>query len=490
MKRNIIILIAALVWFMQGQSLEAQDIKLPLTPVGKVATAFFEAFNAKDEELMKEFTAQYRTESALKRIPLESRMVQHRQIKGMMQRLSPRKVTASSDQSLTVLVYSNALQAWFETSFVMSEIEPGKLENFGLKPSTAPEEGADEGFGEWSSLQELLENVVEQHDIPGLSMAVIENGKLADAAVAGIRQKGKEDKVKLDDRFHIGSITKSMTATLIGRLVQEGKLKPESTLKELFPEVKMLPVYEAVTIEQLLHHRAGIPAYLTVTETEEAQLLSLPGNPVEQRMAFAKRVLNEEPSSEPGTAFSYSNAGYALLGTIAEKLYGKAWAVLLEEIIFVPLSMHTAGTNWPRSKARPNEPAGHFNAPDARVQRIDEYELGAYIEPAGDVHASMQDLARYALAHMNGVNGKSGILNADTFQWLHSPKPGQNYAAGWLVSKPDDVTVHEHSGSAGTFLAIMMIEPENNRGWVIAANTGSMALDGIFRKVIEAWKNR
>ena len=471
---------------------KAQELALPDTPVGKMATAFFKAFNAEDETLMRDFTANHRTESALKRIPVESRMAQHRQIKGMFKNISPRKITSATDQELVVIVYSEALQSWFECSFGLSESDPDKLESFGLKPTTAPTDSADDGFGEWSTLEELLQNAIAKHKIPAISMAVIDKGQVTETAVAGVRQVGSDDLVQINDRFHLGSITKSMTATLVGRLIEQGKLNPESTLKSLLPEIDMLPGYEKVTVTQLLHHTAGIPAYLTVTDEEEKTLLNLPGNATEQRLAFARKVLQEQPANEPGEAFVYSNAGYSILGLIVEKLGKENWNEQLAQYVYEPLDMKTAGIDWPRSEDRPGEPAGHFGAMDElRIQAIEEYELGAYIEPAGDAHASMKDLARYGLAHMNGINGKDGILKSATFQWLHQPLENKNYAAGWFVTQSESgVAVHEHSGSAGTFLAMIILEPENNRGWAIAANAGGVALDGIFRKIIATWRDK
>ncbi len=471
---------------------ESSSVVLPNTPAGKMAKAYFAAFNETDIQTMREFTAQHRTEASLTRVSLDDRMAQHGQIKGMLQKLELKSITKTEEKNLVVLVFSEPVQSWFEIGFTLNDETPPKLEGFALKPVSAPEEGEDIGYGEWNDLSSLLDNVIEKHGIPGLSMAVIKDGKIADAAVAGRHQMNKETPVTANNRFHLGSITKSMTATLIGKLIQKGKLKPEATLKSIFPDINMLPAYESVTVEQLLNHTAGIPGYLTVTDEEEAKLLTLPGNASQQRLAFANKVLREEPMTTPGTAFAYSNAGYSLLGTITEKITGKSWEAQLQKEIFGPLKMKTAGIGWPKAAGRLDQPSGHFGAlNELRPQTINEYPLGAYIDPAGDVHASMEDLAKFALAHMNGLNGKNGILNSETFKWLHTTKDKRNYASGWFVNKAENgQMVHEHAGSAGTFLALMIIEPETNQGFVIAANAGGLALDGIFRKVIALYRSK
>lgn len=470
----------------------AQEVTFPETKVGKIAQAWFTAFDADEDAPMREFTTTYRTTNALNRMSVDDRMAQHKQIKGMIKQLLPKKITESTENNLTLLVYAEAIEAWFETAFILSQAEPDKLESFALKPAQAPAEDATAGFGDWKDLGGLLSNAIEQYNIPGISMAVIKDGKIVDTAVAGLREVGGNQAIAISDRFHIGSITKSMTATLIGRLIQEGKLNPNTSLREIFPEISMLAAYETVTITQLAQHMAGLPGYLTVTDEEEAKLLGLPGDATAQRMAFVKQVLNEEPVSKPGSSFVYSNAGYAILGAITEKLSGMAWKDQLQRYIFHPLNMQTAGVDWPKAAGRPNEPSGHFGAlSNLTPQEVDEYELGAYIEPAGDVHTSMKDLARFALAHLKGLKGEDGILKPDIFTWLHTPRTGRNYAAGWFVTESESgQMVHQHAGSAGTFMALVMIEPESNQAWIMAANAGGVAVDSIFRRIIEEYRSR
>jgi len=110
----------------------------------------------------------------------------------------------------------------------------------------------------------LLSPVVQKYDVPGMAAAVVRGGEIVAVGVAGVRTRGKPDKIAVADRFHIGSDTKAMTAMLCGILVDEGKLKWSQTLGETFPELKksMNPQYQSVTLEQLLTHRGGAPGEL------------------------------------------------------------------------------------------------------------------------------------------------------------------------------------------------------------------------------------
>src|SRR5437016_8869863 len=114
----------------------------------------------------------------------------------------------------------------------------------------------------------LLAPIIQKHDVPGMAAAVVQSGETVAIGVAGVRTRGKPDKIAAADRFHLGSDTKAISAMLCGILVDEGKLKWGQTLGETFPELKksMDPQYQAVTLEQLLTQRGGAPGELEKDE--------------------------------------------------------------------------------------------------------------------------------------------------------------------------------------------------------------------------------
>src|ERR1041385_4158475 len=83
----------------------------------------------------------------------------------------------------------------------------------------------------------LLTPIIQKHDVPGMAAAVVQNGQVVALGAAGVRTRGKPDKITAADRFHLGSDTKAMTAMLCGILVDEGKLKWDQTLGQTFPEL-------------------------------------------------------------------------------------------------------------------------------------------------------------------------------------------------------------------------------------------------------------
>jgi CubicO group peptidase (beta-lactamase class C family) len=340
------------------------------------------------------------------------------------------------------------------------------------------------GTPDWAFLPDLLEELRGELGAPSISVAVAAEGGVVARAALGVRALGGESPVTVDDRFHIGSITKPMTATLIGRLVERGELGWDAALGDLLPEVEMEEVYRSVTLDQLLMHRGGIQPYLTFDDAEDAILQALPGSPTEQRAAFLSDVLYREPVAPPGSAFVYSNAGYVLAAYAAEQATGKSWEALMDELVFDPLGMRASGVGWPATVERPEQPLGHMRAGGAlEVQPIGGWEVGSFLAPAGDVHASAGDLARFGLLHARGLAGIDGLLSAATIEHLHAPPEGaagMAYARGWFLSSDG----HWHGGSAGSFYALLQLLPEHDAAVAVLVNSGDTASHAAATRIV------
>src|SRR5436190_16565067 len=108
---------------------------------------------------------------------------------------------------------------------------------------------------------QILEPIRKKHNLPALAVAVVKDGKICDRAAVGVRKYGDPTPITIDDQFHIGSCTKSITATLAAMFIEGGKLRWDSTIAEVLTDLKgkMDAQYESVTVEQLLTHRGGVP---------------------------------------------------------------------------------------------------------------------------------------------------------------------------------------------------------------------------------------
>ncbi len=166
-----------------------------------------------------------------------------------------------------------------------------------------------------------LEPVCKQAAMPALGAAVICDGRLCAAGVVGVRKYGSDVKTELGDPFHIGSCTKAMTGSLIGLLVEQGKLRWDMTLEEAFPELKdtMHADYRAVTLTHLLSHRAGLPqmtaGFEPITREQLKEILASP-SPASQRRRMAEIVLSHPPVRKPGEEMLYGAIPLTAVSTI------------------------------------------------------------------------------------------------------------------------------------------------------------------------------
>src|SRR6266576_2534870 len=140
----------------------------------------------------------------------------------------------------------------------------------------------------------------------GMAAAVLRGERIIAQGAAGVRKRGTGQRIRFDDRFHLGSCTKAMTATLVAVLVEEGKLNWTTTLGELFADTvkPMHPAWEKVTLRQVLAHRAGLrfePDGLAQVFSElvgrppRAPLGTLP----QQRLEIARQALSRPPGIAP-----------------------------------------------------------------------------------------------------------------------------------------------------------------------------------------------
>ena len=327
-----------------------------------------------------------------------------------------------------------------------------------------------------TNVSEMLETIRDKHKLPALAAAVVVDGKIVVTNAVGVRRHGVATKIAPGDKFHIGSVTKSMTATLAAMLVEKGKISWTTTIGESFPELakEIHADYRGTTLEQLLANRGGAPG--KPPPTLWAKAWQATGTPAEQRSAFIKGILAREPEAKPGTKYIYSNQGYTIAGVMLEKASGKMWEELMRTMLFEPLGMTSTGFGPPASVGQVDQPWGHTKGTTGikPVPPGPGADNPLAISPANAVHCSLTDLAKYAAFHMAGERGQSKLLKAETLKKLHQPV-GDNYALGWLVfdRKWAGGRALMHNGSNTMFYVVVWMAPERNCAIIVASNIGA-----------------
>lgn len=332
--------------------------------------------------------------------------------------------------------------------------------------------------------------ICKEHNLPALTVVVVKDGRICEREAVGVRKSGDDAPVTTNDLFHIGSCTKSMTATLTAILIEEGKLKWETTIAEIFPELrgKMDKQYEAVTVEQLLHHRGGVPG--APPAAAWARAWKEIGTPTEQRREFVEAVLAQPPEAVPGTKMIYSNQGYTIIGAMLEKITGTDYETLITEKLFKPLRMDSAGFGPPGTNGTTGQPWGHTKKLFVTVPV--QLDNPPAIASAGRVHCSLDDLARFVMLHLQR-NATNGLLKPETLARLHASAKGGDYACGWVVLKCGWAggTALMHNGSNTFWHVVMWLAPEKNFAVIAATNIAGddaeQACDDAATAMISKW---
>lgn len=341
-------------------------------------------------------------------------------------------------------------------------------------------------------LHEIAQKLIAEHQLPGMVIAVATSEGVVAKGAAGLRKLGNDARFTVNDQVHIGSDTKAMTAALIGTFVDEGKISWDSTIEECLPDLakEIHSDFRKATIAQLLSHRTGLDA-----NTDWWSLGD--GSTTEQRVALAKRILTKAPTHPVGS-YEYSNVGYAIAALMLETKTGKSWEDLMQERIFNPLKLTSAGFGPPGTTSKIDQPWGHqdSNGKKTPVQQDNAPPLG----PAGRVHLTMDDWGRFVAAEMKGLRGHdTPIGKSETIKRAHVPSPDANhYGLGWLiVDRPwakgasGEGHAHTHSGSNTMWYCVVWMAPSRDFAVMAATNIAgdkaSAACDGAAAALIGWW---
>lgn len=320
-------------------------------------------------------------------------------------------------------------------------------------------------------LSSILTPIREKHDVPALAVAIITPDGMEGIGFSGLRKRGEGAAIQPSDRFHLGSCTKAMTATLAAIIVADGAIKLESTVDEVLgstvPSVD--ESWKAVTLEELLRHCGGAPA--GADPKAWAQAYACKGASRECRRAFVADMLSR-PIAQPRGTTVYSNQGIALAGFMLESATNEEYETLVTERLFTPLGITSAGFG-PALEA-----SGH--GADGKPSNIDNPSA---ITPAGRVHMTLEDWGKFISLHLRRDGGERLKLDRAAFDRLHSPllgngavadTPRDGVAMGWMVAwRPwGGGRVLTHAGSNTLWFCVAWVAPEKSFAVIAAANQG------------------
>lgn len=328
-----------------------------------------------------------------------------------------------------------------------------------------------------------LADRMQFYKTPGVSMAVINDGRIEWARGYGVLEAGGKEPVTPETLFQAASNSKSLTAMAVLRLVEQGRLDLDSDVNNRLISWKVpeneFTKDQKVTVRRLLSHTAGVsnPGFI--------------GYPVDQPLPTLRQILEgEKPANsqpvrvelKPGTKFLYSGGGYVILQQLMMDVTGKSFPELMQKMIFSPLGMTNSYFQQPLSPELASRAAAGY-LPDGK-EMVGKWFVLPELAPAG-LWTTPTDLARLLIEVQQARLGKSNkVLSTKSINQMLTPEI-DNVALGWMVDGKGDSARFSFGGSNVGYKSRMVAYMNSGRGVVVMTNgeNGAELATEILRSV-------
>ncbi|MEO8532510.1 MAG: serine hydrolase [Flavobacterium sp.] len=318
-----------------------------------------------------------------------------------------------------------------------------------------------------------------KYKIPELAYAVVSSDSVFEIQALGYQRYNAPYKAKIDDKFRLGSITKTVTSYIATLLVKEGEIKWNTKFFDLYPELKSKsnPATYDFTLQDFLTFRANINTWSYGNETPTQKEIN--GNNQQQRYAFIAWFFQQDPVSEKQDIY-WSNPGYVAAGLMLEKATGKTYETLVQEL---GKSLNIDFEFGQPNLKDKNQPWGHDENLKPEKPALN-YKLN-WLSSAGNINVSLPDYCKFIQMQIQGLSGKSKLVTADEFNKMHYGLP--DFSFGWQseINEKSQLKYSFHNGNPGTFLTKVYLCKTINKAFIIFANVQSEEADKGLMVLLE-----
>src|SRR5262245_14901437 len=317
----------------------------------------------------------------------------------------------------------------------------------------------------YAELERVVLAELEETKTPGAVVAIVQGASVVYQKGFGVSNVETAQPVAPEMLFSIGSITKMYTAAALVSLAEEGKIDLNAPIGKYLEGLP--PRLASVTAHQLMSHTAGLADGRVLSGKHDESALAEEVRGYKDSMFF----------SDPGAIFSYANAGFVIAGYLVERLSGEPYSRALQKRVLDPLKMArstfqpTVAMTYPLS-------VGHAGDSGVAARVLRPMEDYAEVRPAGFLYSNSHDLARFAIAFMNGghIDGKPA-LSAKLVERLSTPNApvqsqvdGGSYGYGLLMRDYRGVRLAEHGGTSASFASDFVMIPAHRVAVIVLAS--------------------
>ncbi|MDH6141524.1 CubicO group peptidase (beta-lactamase class C family) [Kitasatospora sp. GP30] len=322
----------------------------------------------------------------------------------------------------------------------------------------------------------------EEFGVPGLSVGILTDGQELTAA-HGVTSVDNPLPVTADTLYPLASVSKTVTATAVMRLVAQGRVELDAPVRRYVPELRLADetAAERITVLTLLNHTAGLDWNLVGAAAGDGSLAS-----------FVAAMAELPLIAEPGARASYSQAGYNLLGLVIEKVTGLPFEKAVAELVLEPVGLRNSFFDTDDIMVR-RFAVGHNRGEDGELRPATPWRAFRSDDrannPGGGLVSSVSDLLRWARFHLGTGDG---VLPAELLRGmreqtveLRASSFGDGIGICWFLREVGGARTIGHGGSGNGQFTELLIVPERNFAVVSLANVGPDGYNANQRVV--AW---
>ncbi len=340
------------------------------------------------------------------------------------------------------------------------------------------------------SLDTYVERGLKEWQIPGVSVAIVKNGKVVYMKGYGVKELGTTDKVDENTLFMIGSNSKAFTATAMAMLDADKKLSLDDKVQKWLPDFKLYDPWVAkeANIRDLLCHRLGFETFQGDFMYFDSDLTTAE---VREKMGKLK------PMYSFRSKWGYTNSAFMTAGEIIPKVTGQSWATFITDRIFKPLGMNNSLALSKDIKLAGNKCAAH-TVVMGELKKV-PYGNIDNLAPAGSISSSASDMSKWVMTLLNNgkLDGKE-VIPAGAIAQTRLPhsilgngghmfnKAHFNlYGLGWFLEEYAGRKIVAHTGGVNGFVTSVCLIPEEKLGIIVLTNTDANNFYEALRNEIE-----